>query len=317
MTNGKKIVISMFILSMLFLGCYLWQQKWHIPFWPGQAGGQTAQYYYTCPMHPFIIRDKPGNCPICGMTLVKVKKAPGVQAAAQAGAKVATKEMADLRGVSLSPTQMVMANVAVTEVKRMPLSREIDAVGIVTYDQARQAKVTSWVSGRIDRLYVNKVGDYVSVKRPVAEIYSPDLVSSQEEYLLAVRSRDQLKDSPIAAISQEGEGLVASARERLKLFGLKDQQIKALEKAGRPDIHLPIYTPLSGVVIDKLVQEGQYVNVGEPLFDIADLSTVWVEMEVYENEFPFFEDRTGGRYRFPIFPRQDLSRPHLLHLSLS
>jgi Cu(I)/Ag(I) efflux system membrane fusion protein len=289
MASAKKIVIpiliALFSVAVVSGGYYLWQQKWIIPAWPQQTGQQAVQY--TCPMHPFIIKDRPGNCPICGMTLVK--KAPGAQVATQADAKADAKKMADMEEVSLSPTQMVLANVANAEAKLTPFFREINAVGIVTYDQARQAKVTSWVSGRIDRLNVNKVGDYVSTKRPVAEIYSPDLVSSQEEYLLAIRSRDQLKDSPIAAISQGGEGLVASARERLKLFGVKDWQIEALEKAGRPNIRLPIYTPLSGIVIDKLVQEGQYVNVGEPLFNIADLSTVWVEMEVYENEFPFLK----------------------------
>ena len=232
---------------------------------------------YTCPMHPFIIKDKPGACPICGMTLVK--KVTEVQTAGQT-------QQADMLGhVSLSPAQMVMANVATTEAKKMPLNKEINAVGIVQYDQARQAKVTAWVSGRIDRLYVNTVGSYVSKGKPVAEVYSPDLVSAQQEYLLALKSRDQFKNSPIQSISQGGEGLVASARQRLKLMGVKDEQIADLVMAGEPNIHLPIYTPLSGIVIDKVVQQGQYVNVGDTLFNIADLSTVWVEVEVYENEF--------------------------------
>ena len=188
--------------------------------------------------------------------------------------------------VSLSPTQMVMANVATVEVKTMPLDKEINAVGIVQYDQSRQAKVTAWVAGRIDRLYVNTVGAYVSKGRPVAEVYSPDLVSAQQEYLLALKSREQFKNSPIQSISQGGEGLVASARQRLKLLGVKDDQIAGLEKAGQPNIRLSIYTPLSGIVIEKIVLQGQYVNVGDPLFNIADLSRVWVEVEVYENEFP-------------------------------
>jgi Cu(I)/Ag(I) efflux system membrane fusion protein len=111
-------------------------------------------------------------------------------------------------------------------------------------------------------------------------------VSAQQEYLLALKSRESLKNSPIQSISQGGEGLVASARQRLKLMGVKDEQIEGLSKAGQPNIRLPIYTPLSGVVIEKIALEGQYVNVGDPLFSIADLSTVWVEVEVYENEFP-------------------------------
>ncbi|HYS43206.1 MAG TPA: efflux RND transporter periplasmic adaptor subunit, partial [Geobacteraceae bacterium] len=263
-------------------GYYLWQQK-KVP--AGKEGEKAAQgtVQYTCPMHPFIIKDKPGACPICGMTLVK--KVEGAQGGApvQGGGKEA--EM--LGHVSLSPTQMVMANVATTEAKSMPLSKEINATGIVQYDQARQAKVTAWVAGRIDKLHVNTVGSYVSKGRPVAEVYSPDLVSAQQEYLLALKSRDQFKNSPIQSISQGGEGLVASARQRLKLMGVRDEQIAGLEKTGQPNIRLPIYTPLSGIVIEKIALEGQYVNMGDPLFNIADLSTVWVEVEVYENEFPF------------------------------
>ncbi len=276
--KSTKIVIPIVILLVVAAsgGYYLWHRH--------QAGkgaqeathGQQGKELYTCPMHPFIIKDTPGACPICGMTLVKKIESP------QAGGNEA--EM--VAHVALSPTQMVLANVATTEAKTMSLSKEIAATGIVQYDQSRQAKVTAWVAGRIDRLHVNKVGDYVSKSRPVAEVYSPDLVSAQQEYLLALKSREQFKSSPIQSISQGGEGLVASARQRLKLMGVKDEQIAGLEKAGQPNIRLPIYTPLSGIVIEKIALEGQYVNVGDPLFNIADLSSVWVEVEVYENEFP-------------------------------
>lgn len=281
MKISKKVAIPVILLLVAAAaggGWYLWQQKGAKKGAEGEKAAQGA-VQYTCPMHPFIIKDKPGACPICGMTLVK--KVEGAQASAE--------EMAMLGHVSLSPTQMVMANVATVEAKAMPLSKEINAVGIVQYDQARQAKVTAWVAGRIDRLYVNTVGAYVSKGKPVAEVYSPDLVSAQQEYLLALRSREQFKNSTIQSIAQGGEGLVASARQRLKLMGVKDEQIDGMEKAGQPNIRLPIYTPLSGIVIEKMVLDGQYVNTGDPLFNIADLSTVWVEVEVYENEFPFIK----------------------------
>ena len=274
------IMLGLAILLTISIGAaYLWFNR---PAGHGPAGkAEKVATKYTCPMHPFIIEDHPGACPICGMTLVPIKKS--------AGEKANEKEMKAIEQVSLSPTQMVMANVATVKVNRMPLDKEINAVGIVQYDQSLQAKVTAWVAGRIDRLYVDKVGDYVSTRRPVAEIYSPDLVATEQEYLLALKSRDQLKDSPIASIAESGEGLVKSARERLKLWGVKDYQIKALEKSGKPDIRLPIYTPLSGIVIDKLVLKGQYVKEGDPLFNIADLSRVWTDLEVYENEFPFIK----------------------------
>ena len=273
----KVVVPVVLILIAAAVGGYYLVQ--HNKAAPTDKTDKTAQaeVLYTCAMHPFIIKDSPGTCPICGMELIKKV----------AGAEMSDEDRKMLGHISMSPTQAVMANVATVPVDFVPLSKEINATGIVQYDQSRQAKVTAWVAGRIDRLNVNTVGAYVSKGRAVAELYSPDLVAAQQEYLLARRSREQFQKSSIASISQGGEGLVASARQRLKLMGVRDAQIAGLERAGEPNIRLPIYTPLSGVVIEKLVQEGQYVNVGDTLFSIADLSRVWVEVEVYENEFSF------------------------------
>ncbi len=299
MALKKQITISLIILILAALaggGWYAWQHRGHDHAAEGKAAeGKTL---YTCSMHPFIIKDKPGTCPICGMELIrKIDGAAGGEMTAE------QKQQAEMLGhVSLSPTQRVMANVATVEAKRASLSKEINAVGIVQFDQSRQAKVTAWIAGRIDQLHVSRVGDLVSKDKPVAEIYSPDLVATQQEYLLAIRSRDQLKNSSIPSISGSGDGLVQSARQRLMLFGVKEQQILDLEKAGKPNIRLPIYTPLSGVVIEKMMQEGQYVNTGDVLFNIADLSRVWVELEVYENEFPNIHIGQRVEIRSQSFP---------------
>ena len=288
---NKKITIPLTVVVLtVVVGSWLYKSgKFHkMAGWSKGDGTAkqeaTSKPLYTCAMHPFIIKDTPGSCPICGMQLIK-KIAQAQTATAQTPEQ---KQQADMIShVSLSPTQRVMANVATVMVARVPLSKEIAATGIVQFDQSRQAKVTAWVAGRIDKLHVSTVGAYVSKGKPVAEVYSPDLVSAQEEYLLALKSREQFKNSSIKSIAQGGEGLVGSARQRLKLMGVKDEQIAALEKGGEPNLRIPIYTPLSGIVIEKIVQEGQYVNLGDPLFAIADLSRVWVEVEVYENEFPF------------------------------
>jgi Cu(I)/Ag(I) efflux system membrane fusion protein len=286
MALNKKIAIPLVIIILASLaggGWYVWQHKGH----DHAAEGKTAQgkQLYTCSMHPFIIKDKPGTCPICGMELIKKIDSAPADGAAQTPEQ---KQQAEMLGhVSMSANQRIMANVATVEAKNGALNKEINAVGIVQFDQSRQAKVTAWIAGRIDKLYVNTVGAYVSKNKPVAEVYSPDLLATQQEYLLAVKSREQLKNSPIPSISQNGDGLVASARQRLMLYGVKESQIAELEKAGKPNIRLPIYTPLSGTVIEKMVQQGQYVNVGEVLFNIADLSRVWVEIDVFENEVPY------------------------------
>jgi Cu(I)/Ag(I) efflux system membrane fusion protein len=286
MALNKKIAIPLVLLIVIGAagGGWLYKNGWFNKDGDGHTKLEHKVQLWTCSMHPFIVKDKPGTCPICGMELIK--KIDG--AAGGATQTPEQKQQADMLGhVSLSPTQRVMANVATIEAKQQTLNKEINAVGIVQYDQSRQAKVTAWIAGRIDKLNVSTVGASVSKDKPVAEIYSPDLLATQQEYLLAVKSRDQLKNSPIPSIAQNGDGLVASARQRLMLFGVKESQIAELEKAGKPNIRLPIYTPLSGVVIEKMVQEGQYVNTGEVLFNIADLSKVWVEIDVFENEVPY------------------------------
>jgi len=285
MALNKKIAIPLVVIILASIaggGWFLWQKQHAAK--AGEEKAVQGETLYTCSMHPFIIKDKPGTCPICGMELIKK-----IDGSADSGPQTPEqKQQAEMLGhVSLSPTQRIMANVATLQVKQGTLNKEINAVGIVQYDQSRQAKVTAWIAGRIDLLHVNKVGDIVSKDKPVAEIYSPDLVATQQEYLLAIKSREQLKNSPIPSISQNGDGLVESAKQRLMLFGVKENQIADMEKAGKPNIRLPIYTPLSGVVIEKMVQQGQYVNTGEVLFNIADLSKVWVEIDVFENEVPY------------------------------
>ncbi|NTW52568.1 MAG: efflux RND transporter periplasmic adaptor subunit [Chlorobiaceae bacterium] len=249
----------------------------------GKANTEQAlkgRQLYTCTMHPEIIKDKPGNCPICGMELVKKFTASTDTGASATNAR----QSAAPSVVSLSSSQLVTANVATMEVKPEPLARQIAAVGIVQYDQSRQARVTAWTAGRIDKLHVNAVGASVSRERPIAELYSPDLMATQQEYLIALKSREQFRNSTVSSAMETGDTVVSSARQRLRLFGLRESQIAELERSGKPSTKVEIYSPFSGVVIEKMVQQGQYVTTGEVLFNIADLSAVWVELEVYENQ---------------------------------
>jgi membrane fusion protein, copper/silver efflux system len=269
-------VLALVVIALIGGGYYYWQHHGHDHAAEKATTGKSeaAKVQYTCPMHPFILKEQPGTCPICAMELVKKV----------AGAEMSGADKARLGEVALSPAQNLMANVAILAAARKNLVKEINAVGLVTYDQSRQAKVTAWVAGRLDRLLVTTVGEMVAKGKPVAEIYSPELVAAQQEYLLAVKSRDQLKHSVVHSIAQGGEGLVASSRQRLQLLGVTEEQIAGLEKDGKPNIRLSIYTPISGVVIEKLVQQGQYVSVGDPLFNVADLSRVWVELDLFESD---------------------------------
>ena len=302
MTMNKKTITPLLLILLAVLaagGWYIWQRQ-HVAK-KAVTAATHAKQLYTCSMHPSVIRDAPGLCPICGMELIK--KIDHIHTSgeqAEAPAKTVDR-------LSLSPSQRVMANVATVAAKEEILHQEINATGVVQYDQTRQSKVTAWIAGRIDKLHVNAVGSLVSKDRPVAELYSPDLIAAEREYLLALKSRNQLKNSSFSSISQSGDGMVAAAKQRLLLFGVKESQIATLEKTGNSDIRIPIYTPLSGVVIEKMVQQGQYVNMGETLFNIADLSTVWVEIEIYESDFSVIRIGQQVEIRPRSFPDKLLS----------
>ena len=154
-------------------------------------------------------------------------------------------------------------------------------VGKVAVDETQVRSITAWVAGRIDRLYVDYTGVRVEEGDHIAYLYSPKLLTAQEELIQALRTRERLVDSG-ASIGQTT--LVAAAREKLRLFGLKEEQIERIEREGRASDHLTIYAPTGGVVIEKHLSEGAYVQTGTPIYTIADLSRLWIELRAYESD---------------------------------
>ncbi|MFP5501481.1 MAG: efflux RND transporter periplasmic adaptor subunit [Candidatus Sericytochromatia bacterium] len=187
-------------------------------------------------------------------------------------------------GLALDERSAAMANVAVAPARLQPFQTRILASGRVTYDEARLARVTAWVEGRVDRLVVATTGAVVEKGRPIAEIYSPELVSTQQELLVATRSARALADSSVPGVAEDARRLADAARQRLRLWGLSDAQIEAVVRRGQPLTVVPILAPASGVVIRRMVQAGDWVDRGMTLLEIADLSRVWVEADVYEYE---------------------------------
>ena len=237
---------------------------------------------YYCPMHPTVTSDKPGSCPICGMALVK-RTAPDPAAAELAGSGAIDGSLAR---ISLSPEQRVTANVRTMRVQLDTHTGELVTTGRVTFDERRLAQVTAYTAGRIERLYVNFTGDSVRRGAAVASIYSPDLFATQQEYLLAIANRDRMRKAGFTDARSASEDLVESTRRRLMLFGMSAAQIQQLERGGRPLYTTTITSPVSGIVTRKLVVPQQYVEQGSPLLEIADLSSVWVEADVYEQQLP-------------------------------
>ncbi|NIM13466.1 MAG: DUF3347 domain-containing protein [Candidatus Aminicenantes bacterium] len=227
---------------------------------PHVEGAKQKEQIWTCSMHPQIRQPKPGKCPICGMDLIPVST---------------EEEEVGPRELKLSPTAIKLADIQTAPVERRFVSTIIRMVGKVEYDESRLGYITSRVPGRIDRLYVDYTGITVRKGDHLVYLYSPELISAQQELLQALKAYRKFGS---------GKTTVNAAREKLKLWGLPAAQIKEIEKRGKPTDHLTIYSPMSGIIIHKNAVEGMYVKTGSKIYTIADLSRVWVKMDAYESD---------------------------------
>lgn len=204
--------------------------------------------------------------------------------------------------VSRPKQQLIGVKTAVVE--KHPLDTTIRAVGRVDYDEQRIAHVNLRISGWVDDLFVDYTGQVVRKGQPLFSLYSPELLSTQDEYLLALRTQQKLKDSPLPEVHQQAEDLVQASRERLRLWAVSDQQINELARRGRANTYLTISSPNTGYVIDKKVFKGMFVEPHMQLYAIADLSTVCINAEIYEYEVPFVKVGQTGKVTFTAYPGQ-------------
>ena len=235
----------------------------------GRRKNDKCKTVYTCPMHHQIIRDSPGDCPICGMTLVKKEiggpAAPEKRAGGMGNMSSTpglTPQEQALKTVTLDPRERMLANVATTEVREESISQEVDTVGKIAVDEQNIRKISSWYAGRIEKLAVNFTGQYVRKGQEIFTIYSPDMVTAQKEYLIAKASEARLKSSGFPEIASGSEGVLDAARTRMKLWGLTDAQIHRLDATGQVNNTVSVYSPVSGTVTDIKAREGDYVTEG-------------------------------------------------------
>ena len=227
-----------------------------------------AKEYYTCSMHPQVISDKPGECPICGMELIK-KTSVSSESAGENSA-------ADMQNmVALSGKKQVLANVTTVKISKQALQKEVTSYSYLDFAEQNRTTISARFSGRIEKLYVNSTGAVVRKGQPLFEIYSPQLVQAQNDFLLAF-------DNGKKAAGQNS--LVSASRKRLEIFGMTKEQLAALEASREVKLTFTYYAATNGTVIEKKVQEGAYVSEGTPLFEIADLGMLWNISEVYEND---------------------------------
>ncbi|PHS14854.1 MAG: hypothetical protein COA78_05500 [Blastopirellula sp.] len=224
---------------------------------------------YICPMMCTKPQSVPGRCPVCAMELVPATSGGG---------------NSDSRSVQIDPASRRVANIHTVAVKLMPMTRTIRAIGELNYDEGRLKTLSAYVDGRIDHLYADYTGVVVKKDDQLALVYSPKLYSSQVEMLLAKKSSEQSRSSTLLRVTESNRELYKSSRQRLIELGMTDAQIKQIEQAGEANSRIHLYAPISGTVIEKLVIEGQYVKEGQAIYKMADLSTLWLMLELFPED---------------------------------
>ena len=248
--------------------------------------GEEPVQEYTCSMHPQIrLRDPKAKCPICFMDLIPVVEGEG-------GGE---------RTLVMSEAAMKLAEVQTAPVVRRFPTGEVRMSGRIGVDETRTATIAARYPGRVERLLVNYTGARIEQGQPVAEIYSPELLSAQAELRQTAASlRSAEHASPL--VRQSTQAVVEAAREKLRLLGLTEQQIQEIARAERPLERLMVHAPIGGVVVRREAVEGEYLETGAPIYAIADLSRVWVQLEAFESQLPRLRYGQEVSFTSPAFP---------------
>ena len=237
---------------------------------PAAAKPAAKKQMYQCPMHLQIIRDHPGSCPICGMDLVLME---------DGGASGAGLD--DHAAITIDPERQQLIGLRTEKVAEGTVSGELRALGRVVVDETRVRKVNVKVEGFVEKLFVDFVGKPVAKGQPLFSLYSPEFVSAQREYLLALQTQKSLSGG---SLQDSGGELLQAARRRLSLWDVPKEAIDQLEQTGEVQKALTLRSPIAGVVTVKNVVEGARITPADILFEITDLSRVWVQVDVYEAE---------------------------------
>jgi Cu(I)/Ag(I) efflux system membrane fusion protein len=236
---------------------------------------EHAAVQYSCPMHPQIVRDAPGDCPICGMRLEKRETATPPP-----------RTVAGRTAITLSPERRQLLGIRTEEAREQEVSRELATVGRVAIDERRIHHQHAKLEGYVERLHVGFTGQLVERGEPLLAIYSPELLATQQEYLAAYRAQQRMAGSAIESVARGGHELLAAARERLLLWDIRPQDIERLEKTGEVRHSLDLHAEKGGYVVEKSAFHGMRVTPADTLFKIADLSHLWVLADIYEGDLP-------------------------------
>jgi RND family efflux transporter MFP subunit len=345
---GKRLLWALILVGVSFALFYLlffdpWGMhpvdSWlrdHLDYDAGGAQmrtGEPQRQLWTCPMHPHILENQPGDCPICGMDLVPAagSQAESSETAARevlfyrnpmdpsitspvpakdemgmdyvpVYADEGTQTVDDGTAVKIDPAVVQNMNVQTAMVERRDLSQEIRTVGYLEYDQERMVTVTTKYSGWIEKVYINYVGQPVSKGQPLFEIYSPELVQTEQELLSAIEYAAKFDPAGTEAGSRAA-ALVDSARERLRYWDISADQIADLERTGKVFRTLQVVAPASGLVMKRMAGlEGMKVQPGMEVYHIADLRSLWLSAEIFEHQVAHIDVGSAAEIELSYFP---------------
>jgi len=318
--HSKLIVFSVVGILLVVAAVAAWQ------FYGGEftgsgnhSGAESKGDVYYCPMHKQYESDRPGNCPICSMKLVKKpSNSGGATSGGSTATDMANMPMADPsdtaasndpaeNAIFVSPEQQQLTGIRTEPVAVRQMVKEIRTSGKIGFDETKITHVHTKISGWIEQVFVEYVGKFVRRGDPLFTIYSPDLVATQEEYLLALRAQRELGNSSLEWVSKGSEDLLEATRRRLRLWDVSEAEIAALAKRGAARRELTVYSPSSGVVTERAAyHHGRYVTPELDLYTIVDLSKVWALGEIYEYELPLV--RVGQKVTVDL-PFQQAAAP--------
>jgi RND family efflux transporter MFP subunit len=286
--KALKVVLGLMLLAAAFLGGFGYG-RWYGPREAKGLHQAEKPHGYHCPMHPNFRSDKPGECGICGMRLVPDEADSAAPKAA--GGDLASMPAGTIH-VPAEKQQLIGVRYGVAEAAAGLHS--FRAVGKVAIDETRQARVQSKTEGWIDQVFVNFTGKLVEKGQPLLTLYSPELLASQHEYLLALKSREILRNSTLAGTGAQGEALINASRKRLELWDLSAEQIAGIEKSRLPVTNITLHAPIGGYVMTRNAFPKQRVMPDTELYSIVDLSRVWVMADVFENEISMIREGMGA-----------------------
>lgn len=258
-----------------------------------------AKVLYSCPMHPQIIQDHPGNCPLCGMKLVKLEAKPG-----SAATPPTSEDARGMAAVDIDPARQQLIGMRTAKVTRGTVGKAWRTSGKVAIDETRVRHVNVKISGFVERVFVDFVGRPVKKGEPLFSIYSPDLLAAQEEYLLALKTQARLAKAG-TGMQDDGDALVSAARRKLSLWDVPEAELDRLRQTQEPTRAMTFRSPVSGVVTKKDVVDGMKLEAGAMPYEIVDLSSVWVLADVYEAELGAVKEGLAATLELKAFPNRE------------